>query len=206
MFGGIIRHQGRVVWIDQRLGKLRILSSALTRRLAPGDSISVDGICLTVTARRGDVFFVDITPETIRRTRLRWTRRGSVVNLELPLRLGDRIHGHPVLGHVDGVGRVNSKDVGGGMSIAIPWRLTPYVSEKGSVAINGVSLTIARLRGNLIQIALIPETLRQTNLRFLMAGYRVNVEVDVMARYSVGKIKNRKTTWKNKTTLISKRR
>ena len=185
MFGGIIRHLGKVAYLDLRRGRLRILAQALVRHLNPGDSVAVDGVCLTVTSRTPKTFSVDITRETIRRTHFRWARRGWLVNLELPLRLKDRIHGHMVLGHVDGIGVVKK---GGNLpNIGVPGRLAPYMAEKGSVAVNGVSLTIARRRGRLIQIALIPETLRRTNLRFLGAGSRVNLEVDVLARYSLDK-------------------
>lgn len=189
MFGGIIRHHGTVTRLDLKRGRLRIRAPGLVRRLSSGNSISVDGVCLTVTSKRRGEFDVDITPETIRRTIFRWTRPGWVVNLEMPLRMKDFIHGHPVLGHVDGVGYVASvkpAKTGAVLSVRAPWRLIPYLAEKGSVAINGVSLTIARRRGRLTQIAIIPETLRRTNFRFLKAGARVNLEVDVLARYTLG--------------------
>lgn len=189
MFGGIIRHQGKLSRLDLHHGKLRILAPRLVRSLHPGDSISVDGVCLTVTYIWRAEFAVDITPETVRRTILRWARPGWILNLELPLRLSDRIHGHPVLGHVDGVGFVQSirrARSGKVLTLIVPSKLAPYLAEKGSVAVNGVSLTIARRRGNLIQIALIPETVRRTNFRFLSGGARVNLEVDVLARYTLG--------------------
>ncbi len=189
MFGGIIRHQGKWIQADLKRGKLRIMAPRLARFLKLGDSIAVDGVCLTVTAHRHGVFSVDVTPETIRRTNFRWARTGWIVNLELPMRLSDRIHGHPVLGHVDGVGVVKSMIPGRSgriLNVWVPVKLAPYMAEKGSIAINGVSLTIARRYGKLIQIALIPETIRRTNFRFLRSGARVNLEVDVLARYTLG--------------------
>lgn len=193
MFGGIIRHQGRLAQVDLKRGKLRISAPRPARYLKPGDSIAVDGVCLTVTTRGCGFFSVDMTPETVRRTNFRWARPGWVVNLELPLRLSDRIHGHPVLGHVDGVGVVKSMtpvQSGRVMSVWVPMKLSGFMAEKGSVAINGVSLTIARRYGRLIQISLIPETLRRTNFRFLGHGARVNLEVDVIARYTLGRRKS----------------
>lgn len=189
MFGGIIRQQGKLIPSNDhaRRGHLRILAPNVTCHLSRGDSIAVDGVCLTVTHSRGGVFGVDVTAETMRRTNFSRGRHGWWVNLELPIRMKDRIHGHPVLGHVDGVGYVKSirpEKIGAVLDLLIPWKLAPYMAEKGSVAVNGVSLTIARRRGRLVRIALIPETLRRTNLRFLKFGACVNLEVDVLARYA----------------------
>lgn len=204
MFTGIIRLQGRVAAVDLKRGKFKIEAPRLLRQLRIGDSISVDGICLTVTTKEYGLLAVDITPETIRRTNLRWTRPQWLVNLEPPMRLGDRIHGHIVLGHVDGVGYVRT--AGRYLSVWIPPKLVPYMAEKGSVTVNGVSLTIARHRGRLIQIALIPETLRRTNLRFLKTGSYVNLEVDVLARYAVGKGMKTNKIWKQNSVRPLKRR
>jgi len=164
-----------------------------------GDSIAVDGICLTVARKTRYGFTVDVTPETIRRTHLRFSFPGWRVNLEPPLRMKDRIHGHLVLGHVDGIGIVKSTvwrrkisptrlrpQPARVLQLFVPKRLVKYLSEKGSVAINGVSLTIARRYGRLLKISLIPETLRRTNLRYARPGIRVNIEVDVLARYVLG--------------------
>ncbi|MBI4177983.1 riboflavin synthase [bacterium] len=197
MFSGIVRAQGRIQSIDVRQGRVRIWAPVVARQVKLGDSVSVDGICLTVTRKLLDGFGLDVTPETIRRTHLKWVRPGWLVNLELSLRVGDALHGHLVLGHVDGVGVVRSLawpekkhapyknfySKGAVLQLYVPEKIAPYLAEKGSVSINGVSLTIAFQRGKLVGIALIPETLRRTNLRFLRAGSRVNVEVDVLARY-----------------------
>lgn len=191
MFGGIVKHQGKIVQIDLRRGRFHIYAPSMRRHFSKGNSIAVDGICLTVTSSRGGTFTVDITPETIRRTHLRWARPGWIVNLESPLRMSDLIHGHIVLGHVDGIGYVcesgNRPRGGWILGIRVPRMLAPLMPYKGSVAVNGVSLTLARATGTLIEIALIPETLRRTNLRFLRPGSRVNLEADVLARYVLGR-------------------
>ena len=193
MFCGIIRHQGVIVYLDLSRGRLRVFSPQLAWRLRPGDSIAVDGVCLTVTRRTRQTFSVDLSPETIRRTTFRWLRPGRTVNLELPMRLSDRIHGHPVLGHVDGVGIVRvTRPVPGILTIRAPARLCRYIAEKGSIAVNGVSLTIASRYGKDATFALIPETLRRTNFRVLKPGARVNLEVDVLARYTLGARTTRK--------------
>lgn len=183
MFSGIVRHRGRVGGVDLRRGQLTIQTdAALVGRLRAGDSISVDGICLTVTKRARGAFSVDITPETVRRTHLKRCRPGCSVNLEQPVRLADLLHGHIVLGHVDGVGVVVR--AGGDFRVSVPRALAKYCAYKGSITVNGVSLTIAAARGNLIRIALIPETLKRTNLGLLRKGSLVNIEVDVIARYA----------------------
>lgn len=196
MFCGIIRHQGKVRFVNLRRGLLGFWAGKLAGQLRRGDSIAVDGICLTVTRKNGGMIWVDLSPETIRRTHLRWMRLGWSVNLELPMRLRDRIHGHPVLGHIDAPavvtslypkGKTKSHDGEIILTIQVPARLAKFMAEKGSAAVNGVSLTIARSHGRISGFALIPETLRRTNLRYLKAGSRVNLEVDMMARYALSK-------------------
>ncbi len=224
MFNGIIRHQGRISRIDLPRGKMEIFAPVLIRQLHPGDSIAVDGVCLTVTRCGHGRFSVDVTPETVRRTAFRWKAPGAAVNLELPMRMNDRIHGHLVLGHVDGVGVVtlsgfkNSRIIhsktrrptrGVHLYLYVPTRLVKFLAEKGSWAVNGVSLTISALRGRLSGSALIPETLQRTNLGRLKPGDRVNIEVDVLARYAYRYARYRRTreeSWKNKFIRASKRR
>lgn len=224
MFNGVVRHLGKISRIDLARGRIDIFSPALIRHLSAGDSIAVDGVCLTVTRRARGRFSVDVTPETIRRTAFRWKSPGSIVNLELAMRMQDRIHGHLVLGHVDGVGVVtfsgykNSRIIhsksqrfqrGWLLYLSVPPVLVKFLTEKGSWAVNGVSLTISHLRGRLSGSALIPETLRRSNLGRLKAGDRVNIEVDVLARYAyrhIGRRARRGESWKNTFVRALKKR
>ena len=188
MFTGVIRETGRVQSIERSGGGVRLVVEAPKTRgsLVVGGSIAVDGVCLTVTALGSSSFRADIVPETLRRTRLGALAVGESVNLEIPLRIGDPLDGHLVQGHVDGVGIVREvREEGNGrwVTISIDSSLSPFLAEKGSVAVNGVSLTIAAARDSELAVALIPTTLELTNLNDLREGSRVNLEVDVLARY-----------------------
>jgi riboflavin synthase len=182
----------------ERLGaglRLTIASSRPLPDLALGESIAVSGACLTVTARRGRRFAVEVSPETVRRTTLGAMRTGARVNLERSLRLGDRIGGHIVQGHVDGVGRVLSITPDGQWMLyrfAAPKALVPYLVEKGSIAIDGVSLTVFACRGSRCTVALIPTTLTETTLADRKAGDRVNVEGDVMLKHIAAMLRSRR--------------
>ena len=188
MFTGIIRETGRVRSIEPSGGGAALTVDAPRTRpsLVVGGSIAVDGVCLTVTDLRGSTFRADIVPETLRRTRLGSLIVGEGVNLEIPLKIGDPLDGHLVQGHVDGVGVVRGvREEGNGrwVTIGVEAELTPFLAEKGSVAVNGVSLTIAAAGDADFSVALIPTTLELTNLNDLREGSRVNLEVDVLARY-----------------------
>jgi riboflavin synthase len=155
--------------------------------LKQGASIAVDGACLTVVEREGRTFTADVSVETLRRTTLSDRRAGDSVNLERPLALGERLGGHLVLGHVDGVGRIRSREQAGEAVRAVvelPRDLLPLVVEKGSVALDGTSLTVNELVGtDAISLMLIPETLRATTWRHKRKGDRVNVEADILAKH-----------------------
>ena len=151
-----------------------------------GDSIAVSGVCLTVTQLDSRVFDADVTTETLARTTLGGLRAGDAVNLEWPLAAGDRLGGHIVQGHVDGAGRVAARDEQGAslrLEIEAPAPLARYIVEKGSIAVDGVSLTVAAVNGDRFTVCLIPHTRAVTTLETLAPGARVNLEVDIMAKY-----------------------
>jgi riboflavin synthase len=151
-----------------------------------GDSVMVNGVCLTAVDLEDGRFSADLSSETLERSALGDLSEGERVNLELPLRPSDRLGGHIVQGHVDGVGTVESSRAdGSGRSVTFlaPSGLERYIVEKGSIAVDGVSLTVAELDGNVFSVALIPETLERTNLTLAEPGRRVNLEVDVIAKY-----------------------
>lgn len=187
MFSGIVSGTGRIrAWSgDGAVRRLTIDLGPLGKGLRAGASVCVSGVCLTLVAHRGGRAHFDVVPETLARTYLADLGPGDEVNLERSLRLGDEIGGHPVAGHVDGVGRiVRRREEGDGASIDVrlPRGLAAYVFKKGSIALDGVSLTVAGIRGAVARIALIPETLARTTLGSKGAGARVHVEVDAMAR------------------------
>ncbi len=187
MFTGLVADLGRVAAVERSEGGVRLtISSRLTGELHEGDSVAVNGVCLTATGRDGDTFAADVMNETLSRTSLRNLDAGGEVNLELPLRAGDRLGGHVVQGHVDGTGTVRSVGDDGfarRVWIEVPGELLRYVVEKGSITVDGVSLTVAELDGDSFTVSLIPETLQRTNLGKVQAGATVNLEVDVLAKY-----------------------
>ena len=187
MFTGIIESLGTVRQIDGTDDGRRLLVEAdLASELRAGDSIAVNGVCLTVTAQVDSSFSLDIVAETLRRTNLGALLAGDRVNLERPLRADGRLDGHVVQGHVDTFGAVTSiKSEGMGRRIAIdvPPRFSRYLVEKGSIAVDGVALTIASLTSNGFEAALIPFTLQETTLGLRQAGQQVNLEFDVLAKY-----------------------
>lgn len=193
MFTGLVEEMGRVEMVSQiEEGTLfRIGASFTTDDLAPGGSIAVSGVCQTVVRfERGEWFEVIAIPETLSRTNFGDLLPGSMVNLERPLRVGDRLGGHWVQGHVDATGRIQQIDRRGqdrAMAIAIPAALAPYVVEKGSIAVDGVSLTIGvvedRRDESLFWVHLIPETMARTRFSLYREDDRVNIEVDILAKY-----------------------
>jgi riboflavin synthase len=177
MFTGIVQAVGKIV----RVAPLEIDCGALDLSdVAPGDSICVQGACLTVTALTPRGFTADVSQETLRVTA--GLDRPGPVNLEKSLALGDKLGGHLVTGHVDGVGEVVRRD-GGVAAFRLPAELKKYLARKGSVCIDGVSLTVNRAEDELFEVNLIPHTLQATTLGRLAPGARVNVEVDLIARY-----------------------
>jgi riboflavin synthase len=189
MFTGLVGATGVLADRTPRGPGARLVVRATPPAAEPyefGESITVDGACLSVTEPRPDGFAVDATAETLARTTLGSLRVGARVNLERALRAGDRLGGHLVSGHVDGVATLESRgEVGEALSLgfALPQGLAPYVAEKGSVALNGVSMTVNAVRDAAFEVMVIPITRRETNLGDLAPGDRVNVEVDVVARY-----------------------
>ena len=189
MFTGIIRELGLVVSAQETGGgvRLRVQARQTADAATPGDSVAVNGCCLTVTAVADGALDFDAVPETLARTTLGGLDQGAEVNLEPALRAGEPLGGHFVQGHVDGRGRVAAIDREGGgarLRLELPTELLRYCVEKGSIAIDGVSLTIAALRDDGVEIALVPFTLEHTTLAALRAGDEVNVEVDLLAKYA----------------------
>jgi len=177
MFTGIVQAVGKIV----RVGPLEVDAGALDLSdVAIGDSICVQGACLTVTALVPRGFTADVSQETLHVTT--GLDRAGPVNLEKSLAMGDKLDGHLVTGHVDGVGDVVRRD-GGVVAFRLPPELKKYVARKGSVCIDGVSLTVNRAEGDVIEVNLIPHTLEVTTLGRLAPGARVNVEIDLIARY-----------------------
>jgi riboflavin synthase len=188
MFTGLIETIGTVREVVARRGsaRLSIASSLPVREMSDGESVAVDGACLTVSRRAGDRFFADAVAETLARTTLGELRPGARVNLERALRFGDRLGGHLVQGHVDVVAkvlRVVRKGDDYRLRVELPASIAPYVAEKGSIALHGVSLTVSAVADREFEVALVPETLRRCTLERARAGDRVNVEVDLLARY-----------------------
>ncbi|SRR6266498_1521632 len=190
MFTGIIEEVGRVASIktkgEQR--RLTVFCSKLLPELKPGDSVSVSGVCLTAVEIAKTSFAADLAQETWRRTSFSRLQRDALVNLELPMRASGRFDGHVVQGHVDGVGTVvDLKPIPDGsdywLSLNVPSELTRYIVSKGSLAIEGISLTVAGIEGTQVRFAIIPHTADATNLRSLKPGNPVNLEVDVIAKY-----------------------
>ena len=188
MFSGIIADIGSIKQATDRDGGLRLVIATSALDLGDvhdGDSIAVNGICLTVVEHNSDSFAVDVSRETLNCTE-GLEAIGEPVNLEKALRLADRLGGHLVSGHVDGVGEVIAyTDLGESwkLDVSAPQALAKYIAIKGSVAVNGVSLTVNQVRGNIFSVNLIPHTVAMTNLKSLRAGSRVNLEIDLIARY-----------------------
>jgi riboflavin synthase len=188
VFTGIVRERGRVAAVDGGDDARQFLIEApgTSARLAIGDSVSIDGCCLTATAVTDGSFSVTAVPESLSRTTLGRLEPGHEVNLETATRVGEPLGGHYVQGHVDGVGRVAAvepQEEGARIWVEAPPELLRYCVEKGSIAVGGVSLTISALRDGAFEVALVPHTLAETTFGALTTGDEVNLEVDVLAKY-----------------------
>jgi riboflavin synthase len=188
MFTGLVEEGGTVTEVrpGDEGARIAIAAAVVLDGLAVGDSVAVNGACLTAVAVTGDGFAVDAVAETLRRTALGALAPGDRVNLERPLRAGDRLDGHIVQGHVDGVGEVASVTREGEsalLEVSAPEDLLRYVVEKGSITVDGVSLTVAGRAPGAFRVALIPHTMSVTTLGPQALGRRVNLEVDVVAKY-----------------------
>lgn len=187
MFTGLIEDLGEVRAVEQSGEGVRLtVGSALAEQLGEGDSIAVNGVCLTAVTIDGDAFSADVMNETLRLSSLAQARSGSPVNLELAMRPADRFGGHIVQGHVDGVGRIAAVEPDGfarRVTIDAPAEVLRYIVLKGSITVDGVSLTVADLDEQSFTVSLIPETLERTNLGNAEPGVTVNLEVDVLAKY-----------------------
>lgn len=195
MFSGLILHDGRVASADgdARRGLTLVVEApdAVADGVANGDSVAVNGVCLTVVAFDARTLRFDVVPETVARTGFDKLRAGDRVNVELSLRVGDRIGGHFVYGHVDDNASILAKEPEGQgfrLHVVLPDALAPFIVEKGYVAVDGVSLTVASADRDRFTIALIPETARRTTLGTKGPGDRVNLEIDPIARYAQGAV------------------
>jgi riboflavin synthase len=184
MFTGIVEELGVVGKISNNA--MTVQASKVTEDLKLGDSIAVNGTCLTTVNFSRTEFSVDLSPETMRRTSLGQLSEGSPVNLERALLASDRMGGHIVQGHVDGTGRVLSSRVDGDsiiFRIRVPKRLNPYIVEKGFIAVDGISLTVVKRGASSFTLAVIPYTLKNTSLASVSIGDQVNLEADILAKY-----------------------
>ena len=188
MFTGIVEYQGSVVRLMRRGGgaRLEVRAPEIVGELQIGDSVAVNGACVTVTERNTEAFACDLVPETVARTNLGILEVGEEVNLERPVRATDRLGGHIVQGHVDAVGLVRSRRRVGAqevLEVTVPFELTRYLAPQGSVSLDGVSLTVVAVDRDRFRVALIPHTVSVTTLGRKGQGASVNVEVDVISKY-----------------------
>jgi riboflavin synthase len=188
MFTGIVEDKGKVLKVDHR-GEMKRLTLDVPFDLTEmqlGDSININGVCLTVVEKRGRAISVDLSPESLQKTTLARVKEADRVNLERALRLSDRLGGHIVTGHIDGIGTIAESRIEGDslhLRIRIPQSVTPYVVQKGSIAIDGISLTVNEFREDWIGLTLIPYTLEKTTLMDKRVGEEVNVEADILGKY-----------------------
>ena len=187
MFTGLVADKGTVTAVDATADGVRLaVETALAPEISEGDSVAVNGVCLTATTIADGRFTADVMHETLRRSSLAEVGEGAPVNIELPLRASDRLGGHVVQGHVDGLGTIRAIAQDGFsrvVEIAAAADTLRYVVEKGSIAVDGISLTVASVTDVAFSVSLIPETLERTNLGAAVPGQPVNLEVDVLAKY-----------------------
>jgi riboflavin synthase len=189
MFTGLIEAVGEVAEVKPTAAGFRLrLTSALARDLTPGESLSVNGVCLTVVSADAEGIHADISPETARVSALGMLRRGALVNLERPLRADARLGGHFVQGHVDATATIEEVRQEGDsywVTIKFPPLLAPYIVRKGSIAVNGISLTVAGVDDRHFDVQIIPYTWEHTNLHGMKVGEQVNIECDILGKYVV---------------------
>ncbi|MCJ7612858.1 MAG: riboflavin synthase [Candidatus Aminicenantes bacterium] len=186
MFTGIVHHTGRFVGLRRGKQEIGIEAPGLAEKVSTGDSVAVDGVCLTVIGRERSTMFFNLSRETLAKTTLAGLKPRAAVNLELPLTPTTLLGGHLVSGHVDFKGRVLkviARKTGKTMAVSFPGEFRGLFVPKGSAAVNGVSLTVASLRPSFFEVELVPATLRATNLAALRAGDPVNVECDMIGKY-----------------------
>jgi riboflavin synthase len=188
MFTGIVEETGTVKEIRRsgRSVSLKITADKTLEGTRTGDSIAVDGVCLTVTDVSVDGFTADVMPESMNRTTIQYFRPGSPVNLERALQVADRLGGHFVTGHIDATGRILERrkdDTAEWFRISVPAGILKYIAEKGSVAVDGISLTIARIEGASFSVSIIPHTQSATTILQKRTGAQVNIECDILAKY-----------------------
>ncbi|MCS7281233.1 MAG: riboflavin synthase [Desulfobacterota bacterium] len=188
MFTGIIEDVGEVLEIQKSSNSLRmtIRTHIPISEMKEGESISVDGVCLTICGFKENAFFCDVSLETIKVTTLGEKKRGDLVNLERPLKLNDRLHGHIVTGHVECVGTIVDKRTVGDsikLEIAIPREIARYVVKKGSIAVDGISLTVNDQSDNRFSVNIVPFTAQKTTIKTKRVGEKVNIETDIIGKY-----------------------
>jgi riboflavin synthase len=188
MFTGIIEEVGEIAAIDDSSAfrTIRVRANGILEGVATGASIAVNGVCLTVRTHEKGSFTAELSRETLDRTSLKQLAAGSIVNLERPMRADGRFGGHMVQGHVDGVGKIRDFSRDGdswNLQIEFPDAALRYIVEKGSIAVDGISLTVAAVKSPVLDIAIIPHTYENTNLKRAAAGDIVNLELDVIAKY-----------------------
>jgi riboflavin synthase len=204
MFTGLIEEVGVVQVVKSVSGgkEFTVQAPGVSSKLEIGDSIAGNGVCTTVTAQIKDSFEISAAPETLTKTNLSFWRTGTKVNLERPLKLGDSLDGHWVLGHVDGMAKVTAVQKAGSsvlLTVDLPEELIPYVVPQGSIALDGVSLTVARLEQRRITVSLVRYTLERTNLDDRKVGDKLNVETDILGKHIVQYLQSREK--KGKVTL-----
>ena len=189
MFTGLIQEQGRISRIVKHQHNIKLTCKASRKLLADykiGDSMAINGVCLTCVAKAGDAFTVDVMPETFRRTIFSESRVGDLVNLELAMSANARFEGHLVTGHVDGVATLvqkKSDETALVLSFAFPKELEGQIVGQGSIAVNGVSLTVVSVKSGQFSVSLIPHTAEETNVASLKKGDKVNIETDILVKY-----------------------
>lgn len=184
MFTGIVEEIGKILFVTKN--RITVEAKTVTEDAKIGDSIAVNGVCLTVTAMNSNGFDADVSPETFRVTNLGKLKNGSLVNLERAMPMNGRFGGHIVSGHVDGIGKIcllQKDNEFYNLVIELDEKESKYVIKKGSITISGISLTVAEIDGNIVRVAIIPHTFENTSLKTLKTGDYVNIETDIMSKY-----------------------